>query len=59
MTGILKSDFLNINREESVRVLNKFTLQGGVPEPLRIARLLARTLTQFQTQSNVVSLKPS
>lgn len=36
--------FLNINKEETSRLLNKLTLHGGVPEPLRIARLLARSL---------------
>ncbi len=36
--------FLNINKEETSRLLNKFTLHGAVPEPLRIARLLSRSL---------------
>lgn len=35
--------FLGIESEKDVkRVLDKFTLQGAVPEPLRVARLLAR-----------------
>ncbi len=36
--------FLSISREETSRLLNKFTFHGAVPEPLRIARLLARAL---------------
>ncbi len=35
---------LNISKEETSRLLNKFTFQGAVPEPLRIARLLSRSL---------------
>lgn len=35
---------LNISKEETSRLLNKFTLHGAVPEPLRTARLLARSL---------------
>jgi endonuclease V-like protein UPF0215 family len=35
---------LNITKEETSRLLNKFTLHGAVPEPLRIARLLSRSL---------------
>jgi endonuclease V-like protein UPF0215 family len=30
--------------DDAVRLLNEFTLQGGVPEPLRLAGLLARTV---------------
>ncbi|MFH1774026.1 MAG: DUF99 family protein [Methanobacteriota archaeon] len=37
--------FLGIENEKEVkRVLDKFTLQGAVPEPLRVARLLARAM---------------
>ncbi len=36
--------FLNVNEKETLRLLNKLTLHGAVPEPLRIARLLARSL---------------
>jgi endonuclease V-like protein UPF0215 family len=35
---------LGIDHDEAVKLLNMFTLQGGVPEPLRLARLLARTI---------------
>jgi uncharacterized protein len=31
-----------LDRSEARRVLDAFTLQGGVPEPVRVARLLAR-----------------
>ncbi len=36
--------FLGMSLEEAGYVVNKFTLQGAIPEPLRIARLLARSL---------------
>ena len=36
--------FLNISRNETLKLLNKLTFHGTVPEPLRIARLLARSL---------------
>jgi endonuclease V-like protein UPF0215 family len=36
--------FLNISKEETSRLLNKFTFHGAVSEPLRIARLLSRSL---------------
>lgn len=35
---------LGIDFEEALAILNGFTLQGGIPEPLRLARLLARTI---------------
>lgn len=41
---IIYTRFLNIRKEETLRLLNKFTLHGAVPEPLRIARLIARSL---------------
>jgi len=33
---------IGLNEEDAVRVLNRFTLHGSIPEPLRLARLLAR-----------------
>jgi hypothetical protein len=30
--------------DDAVRLLNAFTIQGGLPEPLRLAKLLARTI---------------
>ena len=36
--------FLNVNEKETLRLLDKLTLHGAVPEPLRIARILSRSL---------------
>ncbi len=36
--------FLGATAEETKGLLNSFTLEGKVPEPLRVARLLARTI---------------
>ena len=36
--------FIGMSIEEAKGVLNKFTSHGSVPEPLRVARLLARAL---------------
>ena len=36
--------FLKISKQETSRLLNKFTFHGAIPEPLRIARLLSRSL---------------
>ena len=33
-----------IDREDAKTILNKFTLNGAIPEPLRMARLLARAV---------------
>ena len=41
---IIYTRFLKISEEETSRLLNKITLHGAVPEPLKIARLLARSL---------------
>jgi len=38
--------FINMSLEEAKGILNKFTTHGAVPEPLRIARLLARSLVR-------------
>lgn len=39
--------YLGIEKEREVKVLlDKFTLQGSVPEPLKVARLLARALME-------------
>jgi hypothetical protein len=40
--------FLGMSKEEALGILNKFTLNGAVPEPLRVARLLARSLMKKQ-----------
>jgi len=36
--------FLGLSKDEAEGAVNKFTLEGGVPEPLRVARLLARSI---------------
>ena len=36
--------FLGIEKAEAAAVIKKFTTQGKVPEPLRVAKLLARAL---------------
>lgn len=36
-----------IDQEESRRVLNKFILQGSIPEPIRVAKLIARASLRF------------
>ncbi len=36
--------FLNMTLAETKGILNKFTLEGSIPEPLRVARLLARSI---------------
>ena len=43
---IIHVRFLNVSEEEALKLLNKFTIHGAVPEPLRTARLLARSLTK-------------
>ena len=44
--------FLNITEEEASRLLNKLTFHGAVPEPLRIARLLARSLMRSSSATS-------
>ncbi|MEM1561768.1 MAG: DUF99 family protein [Candidatus Bathyarchaeia archaeon] len=39
--------FYGMTVEEAKGILNKFTLHGAVPEPLRIARLLARGIMRM------------
>lgn len=36
--------YLGMRRDEAKGLLNKFTRQGAIPEPLRVSRLLARSL---------------
>ena len=36
--------FLKMSEEEAKRILNKFTMHGAIPEPLRVARILARSI---------------
>jgi endonuclease V-like protein UPF0215 family len=41
--------FIGIKFEEVQVLLNKFTLDGSIPEPLRIARLMARAIVKMST----------
>jgi endonuclease V-like protein UPF0215 family len=43
---------LNISKEDTLRLLNKLTSNGAVPEPLRIARLLSRSLMRSASKLN-------
>ena len=36
-----------ISHAETARLLERFTLQGAVPEPVRVARLLAKTVSSL------------
>lgn len=38
--------FINMSPQEAKGILNKFTSHGAVPEPLRVARLLARSIVK-------------
>lgn len=38
--------FFGMGRGEAKRALDKFTVQGSIPEPLRVARLLARSIVR-------------
>jgi endonuclease V-like protein UPF0215 family len=49
---IIYARFLNISKEETSKLLNKFTFHGAVPEPLRIARLLARSLMRSSSATS-------
>jgi len=41
--------FIGMKMEEAKGILNKFTSHGSIPEPLRVARLLARSLVKNLT----------
>jgi len=43
--------FIGMKMEEAKGVLNKFTSHGSIPEPLRVARLLARSVMRNLTQA--------
>lgn len=45
--------FLGMSQEEAIGTLNKFTHHGAIPEPLRIARLLARSLMSANFQKTI------
>lgn len=41
---VVYARFLGLSEAEARTVLNKFTVFGSIPEPLRVARLIARSL---------------
>jgi len=41
--------FLGLSKRETIALLNKFTLQGSIPEPLKVARLTARAANELTT----------
>lgn len=41
-----------IDDASSRRLLDRFTLQGGVPEPVRVSRLLAKLLASFRLKKS-------
>jgi endonuclease V-like protein UPF0215 family len=43
--------FINMSLDDAKGLLNKFTMHGAVPEPLRVARLLARSLVKARPQT--------
>ncbi|MEM2106414.1 MAG: DUF99 family protein [Candidatus Bathyarchaeia archaeon] len=43
--------YLGLDMEETLRILNRFTVQGAVPEPLRVARLLARSIVKHMPET--------
>lgn len=43
--------YLGLDRKDAIQALNKFTLDGSIPEPLRVARLLARTLVHQMSET--------
>jgi hypothetical protein len=40
--------YIGIEMREVQLLLDKFTLQGAIPEPLRVARILARSIFEFK-----------
>jgi hypothetical protein len=43
---------INVKESEVLQVLNKFTLEGSIPEPLRVAQLVARSVMKHKQTSN-------
>jgi endonuclease V-like protein UPF0215 family len=43
--------FINMTLDDAKGLLKKFTIHGAVPEPLRVARLLARSLIKTRPQT--------
>jgi len=46
--------YLGMRKDEAKGLLNKFVRQGAIPEPLRVSRLLARTLMQHPIKLDLI-----
>jgi len=44
--------FVGIEEDSGKRILNRFTVEGGTPEPLRISRILARAILKSELSVN-------
>lgn len=44
--------FIGIQENTGRRILDKFTLEGGIPEPLRISRILARAILRSKLSTD-------
>lgn len=44
---------LGMELSQAERLLNKFTIQGAIPEPLRISRLLARSILKSKLSKKI------
>ena len=49
---------IGLEDEEAIHVLNRFTLHGSVPEPLRLARLLARAALASADELAAAAVSP-
>jgi endonuclease V-like protein UPF0215 family len=49
--------FVNMSPEDAKGILNKFTTHGAVPEPLRVARLLARSIMKTSASTGLEDVK--
>ena len=44
--------FIGIQEDIGIRLLDRFTVEGGIPEPLRISRILARAVLNSKSNRN-------
>ena len=45
--------FVGIEDDAGKRILDRFTIEGGIPEPLRISRILARAIMKSELGANL------
>lgn len=45
---------LGLEKDEVKKILDKFTLDGAIPEPLRVARLLANSVLKFALNKKII-----